>query len=105
MIMVLNGITNANFSIGNDWVRGPFGWKNDFYLFKKFLWVFSPEIGFKCSLPKKLVSDRSLRLGVEFPAMVGTNSGFIRQVHQFSLRISIGFDFMIMYGEIYLGGK
>jgi hypothetical protein len=105
VLIGVNGIANANLSIGNTWLRGTVGWKNDLFLWKDFMWIFSPEIGLKCSLPQKWISDGSFRLGVEFPAMLGTNDEFKKQIKQFNPRVSIEVDFLIMFAEIYLGGK
>lgn len=105
LLMGLNGILNAQVGLGNAWIRGTLGWKNDVFLFREFLWVAGPEIGCKVSLPRSRLADGAIRVSVEFPAMIGTYRDFVEKHDQFSPRLSVGIDVLPVFGDIYLRGR
>jgi len=105
IVLGLNVLLNANVSIGNSWIRGSLGWKNDIFIFNKFLWVFDPGIGCKIAFPKNIFSEGALRLGVSFPSFISNYDGLTKDYTNFKPRISIGIDVLLMYAKIYLSGK
>ncbi len=105
LLMGLSGLLNANAGIGNSWIRGTLGWKNDIFLYRDFLWVVSPEIGCKVSLPRGWITPGAVRMSVEFPTIVGTYRDSAKDRRNFGPRFAIGVDVMPIYGEICLRGK
>jgi hypothetical protein len=105
IILGLNAILNANINIGNCWIRGSMGWKNDFFIFNNFLWVFDPNIGCKIAFPDNPLSEGAVRFGVSFPTFISNYKKVANEYSNFYPQLSIGIDILLMYAEIRLGGR
>lgn len=104
ILLGLNAFLNPTLSVGNNWIRGYTGWKNDFYIFREFLWVFDPNIGLKVSFPENKFTDGAVRLGVSFPSFIGTGKIIQQEFLNFNPRLAVSIDILLMYAEIYIRG-
>lgn len=96
-LLGINGIANANFSVGNKWVRGFAGWKNDVFIWRKNLWVFQPNIGLKVGLPESRLTNSSFRCGVTFPAFFGNDKIILKKVPNFNPALFVSIDMYFLF--------
>jgi hypothetical protein len=98
-------LTNADVSLGNSWVRGFVGWKNDLFVFQKVLWAFQPMIGCKAALPEGRWTNGSIRMGIAFPAIISNEQ--VREIGRknFWPVVFLDFDVYCLFVEIALSNK
>lgn len=101
-LMGVNTFLNPSFSLGNSWIRGTVGWKNDIFIFKDVLWVFEPFAGCKFALPENAVSNSSISCGVGFPALVSSEKELFRDVKNFRPKLFVEISVFGFYPEVSL---